>query len=421
MRKAIIYITLLLLAFTGAMVTSAFWTYRLSMQAAMGNLKTAATNMAVNLDFTLNNIGIRKRYFQRLVASGEWDAVAYLALYDRRGRILLHSNVNLIGLVVRDPYIRQVFLRGIPLDHFQLLGTGEMVYVLDYPIHYHKEGTMEMDVLRIALHTYPAMGVVRKAKFQLTLSLAATGVLWILTFLLIFYIHRSLKMERQLAEKERLALLGEMAAILAHEIRNPIGSIKGFAQFLLEREGKDQEEREFLQTMVEECVRLEKLVQDLLHYAREEHLSLTTFSLGDLVEECLKVLDTREGVEIKVQIPPTLTLKSDRDKMKQILLNLLENSLEAMEHGTITVRAREKGEKVILEIQDQGSGMTREVQERMFQPFFTTKSQGTGLGMAIVKKLTDQLAGKVEVKSTPGKGTTFTITLPRDMGQQDKK
>ena len=228
-------------------------------------------------------------------------------------------------------------------------------------------------------------------------------------------------MERQLAEKERLALLGEMAAILAHEIRNPIGSIKGFAQFLLEREGKDQEEREFLQTMVEECVRLEKLVQDLLHYAREEHLSLTTFSLGDLVEECLKVLDTREGVEIKVQIPPTLTLKSDRDKMKQILLNLLENSLEAMGHGTITVRAWEKGEKVILEIQDQGSGMTREVQERIFQPFFTTKSQGTGLGMAIVKKLTDQLAGKVEVKSTPGKGTTFTITLPRDMGQQDKK
>jgi len=384
------------------------------MQAAMGNLKTAATNMAVNLDFTLNNIGIRKRYFQKLVASGEWDAVAYLALYDRRGRILLHSNVNLIGLVVRDPYIRQVFLRGIPLDHFQLLGTGEMVYVLDYPIHYHQEGTMEMDVLRIALHTYPAMGVVRKAKFQLTLSLAATGVLWILTFLLIFYIHRSLKMERQLAEKERLALLGEMAAILAHEIRNPIGSIKGFAQFLLEKEGKNHEEREFLQTMVEECVRLEKLVQDLLHYAREEHLSLTTFSLVELVEECLKVLDTREGVEIKVQIPPTLTLKSDRDKVKQILLNLLENSLEAMEQGTITVKAREKGEKVILEIQDQGSGMTSEVQERIFQPFFTTKSQGTGLGLSITHRIIEQHRGTISVDSHPGTGTTFIIALPTD-------
>ena len=415
MRRATIYITLLLLAFTGAMVTSALWTYRLSMQAAIGNLKTAATNMAVNLDYTLNNLGTDKYYFQKLVTSGEWEAVAFLALYDKNGRILLHSNVNLIGLEVKDPYIRQVFSKGIPIDHFQLLGTGETVYVMDYPVHYHKNGVLRTDVLRIALHTYPAMGIVRKARFQLTLSLAATGVLWILTFLLIFYIRRSIMMERQLAEKERLALLGEMAAVLAHEIRNPIGSIKGFAQLLMEKKEKDDPEREFLQTMVEECIRLERLVKDLLYYAKEEHPTLSSFSLMELVQECVgQVKSKNHALDIRVDIPPHLFITSDRDKMKQILLNLLENSAEAMEgRGTLTVKAREKGNRVLLEIQDQGPGMTSQVQERVFQPFFTTKSQGTGLGMAIVKKLLDQLEGEIQIKSSPGKGTLFCITLPK--------
>ena len=403
-------------------MASALWTYKLSTQAAMGNLKTAATNMAVNLDFTLNNLGTDKYYFQKLVASKEWEAVAFLALYDSRGRIILHSNVNLIGLEVKDPYIHQVFAKGIPIEHFQLLGTGEMVYVLDYPVHYHRKGTFRTDVLRIALHTYPAMGIVRKARFQLTLSLATTGVLWILTFLLIFYIHRNTKMERQLAEKERLALLGEMSAVLAHEIRNPIGSIKGFAQFLLEKKNEGDPEREYLQTMVKECVRLEKLVKDLLYYAKEEHPSPSSFSLEELVLECLRQVkgDNRQ-INFHVQIPPGLSLVSDRDKTKQILLNILENSLEAMKgKGTLTVKAKEKGERVVLEIQDQGPGMPLQVQERIFQPFFTTKSQGTGLGMAIVKKLAEQLKGKVQIKSEPGQGTTFLLYLPKELKLPEK-
>ncbi len=418
MKRAVIYITLLLLAFTGAMVTSSLWTYRLSMQAAMGNLKTAATNMAVNLDFTINNLGIRKHYFQRLVSSGDWEAVAFLSLYNREGVVLLHSNVNLIGLKAKDPYVQRVFATGIPIDHFMVLGTGEKVYVLDYPLHYHREGKLETEVLRIALHTYPAMGVVRKARFQLTLSLGATGVLWVLTFLLIFYIGRSIRMERQLAEKERLALLGEMAAILAHEIRNPIGSIKGFAQLLLEKRRGEDPDREFLQTMVEECIRLEKLVRDLLYYAREERLTLSSFSLKELVEECIRQ-NEGGGTRFSVDIPSRFILVSDRNKLKQILLNLMENSMEAMkEGGNLLIRARERGSRVILEVQDQGKGMTPEIQRRIFQPFFTTKSQGTGLGMAIVKKLVDQLRGEIQIKSSPGQGTTFHIEIPRELQRE---
>ncbi|RLD94674.1 MAG: hypothetical protein DRI93_03635 [Aquificota bacterium] len=419
-KRASIYITLLLLAFTGAMVTSALWTYKLSMQAAMGNLKTAATNMAVNLDFTLNNLGLRRYYFQKLVSSGDWEAVAFLALYNRDSEVLLHSNINLIGLRMKDPHIQRVFATGIPMDHFMTLGTGEKVYVLDYPLHYHREGKLRTEVLRIALHTYPAMGVVRKARFQLTLSLAATGVLWILTFLLIFYIRRSIRMERQLAEKERLALLGEMAAILAHEIRNPIGSIKGFAQLLMEKKEDDSPEREFLQTMVEECIRLEKLVRDLLHYAREERLRLSTFLLKELVEECVKQSEgQREDIKLAIEISDNLTITSDRDKLKQILLNLIQNSQEAMkQEGTLTIRAHEKGDKIVLEIQDQGKGMTPEVRERIFQPFFTTKSQGTGLGMAIVKKLTEQLEGQIHVESSYGQGSVFRLILPKKVSPQ---
>ena len=169
------------------------------------------------------------------------------------------------------------------------------------------------------------------------------------------------------------------------------------------------------------CIRdREKLVRDLLHYAREERLRLSTFLLKELVEECVKQsVGQREDIKLAIEISDNLTITSDRDKLKQILLNLIQNSQEAMkQEGTLTIRAHEKGDKIVLEIQDQGKGMTPEVRERIFQPFFTTKSQGTGLGMAVVKKLTEQLEGQIHVESSYGQGSVFRLILPKKVSPQ---
>jgi two-component system sensor histidine kinase HydH len=426
MRRIVFYIIFLLMVFTGAMTTSALWTYNLSLQAARGNLKTAATNMAINLDFTLNHMGLQKDYFQKLVASGEWEAVAFLALYGKEGVLLLHSNPHLIGKRGQDSYVERVLRMGPPSEHTMTLKTGEDVYVLDFPAHLRKDQGLEMAVLRVALHTYPSMGVVRKARLHLTLSLGGVGVLWILSFLLFFYMSRSYRMEHELMEQKRLALLGEMAAVLAHEIRNPLGSIKGFAQFLMEKRKEQDPEKEYLQTMVEECRRLEKLVRDLLSYARQEDLSPTSFSLTGLIQECIhQTEETSKGEKIPIQweSPGEIVLYADRDKFKQVLLNLLQNAIEAQEPGgSITLEASQENGKMVLWIKDRGKGMDQETLKKIFQPFFTSKSKGTGLGLAIVKKLVEQMGGELYVNSQLGKGTSVQIILPiQEKGQGESK
>ena len=425
MRRIVFYIIFLLMVFTGAMTTSALWTYNLSLQAARGNLKTAATNMAINLDFTLNHMGLQKDYFQKLVASGEWEAVAFLALYGKEGVLLLHSNPHLIGKRGQDSYVERVLRMGLPSEHTMTLKTGEDVYVLDFPAHLRKDQGLEMAVLRVALHTYPSMGVVRKARLHLTLSLGGVGVLWILSFLLFFYMSRSYRMEHELMEQKRLALLGEMAAVLAHEIRNPLGSIKGFAQFLMEKRKEQDPEKEYLQTMVEECRRLEKLVRDLLSYARQEDLSPTSFSLTGLIQECIhQTEETPKGEKIPIQweSPGEIVLYADRDKFKQVLLNLLQNAIEAQEPGgSITLEASQENGKMVLWIKDRGKGMDQETLKKIFQPFFTSKSKGTGLGLAIVKKLVEQMGGELYVNSQLGKGTSAQIILPiQEKGQGEE-
>jgi len=426
MKRTGFYIILLLMAFTGAMTTSALWTYNLSLQAARGNLKTAATNMAINLDFTLNHLGLQKDYFQKLVASGEWEAVAFLALYGKKGVLLLHSNPHLIGKREQDSYVERVLRTSLPSEHTMTLKTGEDVYVLDFPAHLRKGQGLEMAVLRVALHTYPSMGVVRKARLHLTLSLGGVGVLWALSFLLFFYMSRSYRMEHELMEQKRLALLGEMAAVLAHEIRNPLGSIKGFAQFLMEKRKEQDPEKEYLQTMVEECKRLEKLVNDLLSYARQEDLSPTSFSLTGLIQECIhQTEETSKGEKIPIQweSPGEIVLYADRDKLKQVLLNLLQNAIEADGAGrTITVEASQENGKMMLWTKDRGKGMDQESLKKIFQPFFTSKSKGTGLGLAIVKKLVEQMGGEIHVNSQLGKGTSVQIILPiQEKGQGESK
>jgi PAS domain S-box-containing protein len=222
--------------------------------------------------------------------------------------------------------------------------------------------------------------------------------------------------QQQLVQRERLAALGELSAIVAHEVRNPLGVIfnsLGSLRRLLRPAG---DARVLLEIVGEEAERLNRIVGDLLDFARPSTAELRPEPLGALVEEAVgAALAARPaGVELARELDERLpAVAVDARLARQAVLNVAVNAVQAMPRGgRLTVRTRRDGDAAVLEIEDTGVGMASEVQERIFEPFFTTKASGTGLGLAVVKRIVEEHGGAVAVRSAPGIGTVFALRFP---------
>ncbi|HBA90009.1 MAG TPA: PAS domain-containing sensor histidine kinase [Geobacter sp.] len=237
------------------------------------------------------------------------------------------------------------------------------------------------------------------------------------------------ELECAVRQADRLSSLGALAAGLAHEIKNPLGGIKGAAQ-LLEREFPENEElREYVRVMLKEVQRVNLIVEELLALAAPGRLKLGKVNLHRVLSDILLLQkNASEGVDIYLQqyfdpsIPPIL---GDESLLTQLFLNLIKNAMEAVgTGGVVKVTSRvmsdysmtQKGERrarmVAIDISDSGPGIPDDVLENMFMPFFTTKSQGTGLGLAICQKIVSEHRGMIRVDSDPARGTVFTVMLP---------
>ncbi len=214
--------------------------------------------------------------------------------------------------------------------------------------------------------------------------------------------------------REKLASLGELSAGLAHEIRNPLGIIKNAAEGLLNKERGREEQMFLLNIIVQESKRLNKLVTDFLQFARPRPPEKVRASLKELVEEVVFSLEgeaKERGVSFRLSLEDVV-LSLDRDQMRQVLLNLIFNALEAMpQGGGISIVLSEGGEVACLRIEDTGVGIPQEYLDRIFDPFFTTKEKGTGLGLALAYRIVEAHGGTIGVESGQG-GTTFTVRLP---------
>ncbi len=234
---------------------------------------------------------------------------------------------------------------------------------------------------------------------------------------------------QRMKERNRLAALGEMAAGLAHEIRNPLGAIRGAAQYIANE--VSDENREFVNIIMEEVDRLNVVVTEFLDYSRPLQVRVEAHNLNRLVSQVVTLFSAQglpEGVTVTTELDDDLPpVPLDAEKIKQVLLNLLQNALQAVPNGgRITVRTKRAprrsfagtrvGEatldRVAMEVEDTGEGMTPTQLERLFIPFFTTKPGGTGLGLAICQRLVQAHEGDIEVHSAPGKGTRFVVHLP---------
>ncbi len=439
-NRYLLTVVLLLGLFSIITLISAIGTYRISIQGSRHLLETRATDIAVNLGFTLERLGLNPDLFCDLVESDRWEYLAFLALIDKDRTIILHSNQKLIGRKINDPVINQVFRRERIFHHFEKLATGEEVFILDFPLKLHigevnrMERTYHDDVvpelrprtlepvpalrifcLRVALHPYPARSIERRAKFQLIMILASLSLLWILALFFIRAWQKNYRLEKSLAEKERMAALGQMAAVLAHEIRNPLSSIKGFAQIYVE-DAQDPDLREDMAVIVEQADRLERLTANLLVYARPTKLNIQAFPLDALCKELDRLVSAeKKGVILDLRCNDK-TVRADREKLIQIVLNLVQNSIEAMadqdseKKVSVEIMAREDG--IDIRVTDTGRGFPEDLGKDIFEPFVTTKTKGTGLGLAIVKRLVLAMDGKIEAGNNPEGGSVVEIFLP---------
>ncbi len=224
--------------------------------------------------------------------------------------------------------------------------------------------------------------------------------------------------DKQIEKAEHLASIGELAAGLAHEIKNPIAGMKGALEIIRQKTDASDPKKEIFTEILLQIEKIHKITQDLLSYARPKEMNISLINPNICVENAIKLAKTQTNKkDIQFEFTPlengTLAL-IDPDKIQEVMLNLMVNSIFAIQkRGKIKIELREK-QNIELEIvfSDDGIGIKQNNLQHIFTPFFTTRKRGTGLGLSISKKIIEAHRGTIEVKSEENKGTTFLIRLP---------
>lgn len=337
--------------------------------------------------------------------------VAYFALIDHHGIYRFHTNSDLIGAPAENSGDFALPEKHLPLERRVTLHTGEQAYEFIFPLRLPGEGLL----LQLVLHTYRSDEVIRQARFTLILLLALLVAGWGLVIVILRLMARGNRYRQEIARQESLVRLGELGATLAHEIRNPLAGIKGFAQWI-ERKPTDERNRSYAERIVVEVRRLERLVGDLLAYARSEPYPMTSTPLAELLADLLSNIGNEAaaaGVRSEVDCPDELYVYANGDRLGQLLLNLCLNAIQAMPDGGVLAIAvrHDTGHLIEITVTDSGDGIPAELLPRIFEPFFTTKARGTGLGLALCRKIAEEHGGTLTAVNVPAGGARFALTL----------
>ncbi len=252
------------------------------------------------------------------------------------------------------------------------------------------------------------------------ISYVKVSIFLLVGFLSAAFARQVSDMEQELRLRERLSYLGEMAAQLAHEIRNPLMSITGAVE-LIHRNAQNHlsdNDKKLMQTIQTESHRLSKLLTEVLDYTRDEKLDTQNTRIAQVLDDIFLSFSQNPKMNCGVQITKFYQrhdhkAEIDRDKMKQVFINIIENSMEAMpDGGTLTIASIQDNGMIKISFADTGRGMNREQQKKVFQPFYTEKTGGSGIGLALAQKITRYHGGRVTFDTQEKKGTTFHVFLP---------
>ncbi|MDF1593462.1 MAG: ATP-binding protein [Desulfobacterales bacterium] len=382
-HSIIMGITLLLVGFAGIFLLFLTQSYR-AAKASLSRIKAFSDNLVDNMPIGL----LATDTFQKVVAMN------YVA-----GRILELSVPDSIGKGAEQILPKEL------LQQFQSLNVSG--------------GVVEQEI-----NCTLKNGAVLHLEANATLLKDETGNL-LGSVLLFKDLSEVRALRKEIARNQRLATVGRLAAGVAHEIRNPLSSIKGFATYFKERYQDAPEDLHIANIMIQEVDRLNRVVGQLLEFARPVTISKRPLNLKTFVADSLKLVE-RQAAEKTIRIRTNLadfaeTVLVDPDKMNQVLLNLYLNAIESMDEGggslSVTLAADNPARQVAIRIADTGSGIREQDLGHIFDPYFTTKAAGTGLGLAIAQKIIEGHGGAIKIDSNP-RGTTVTIFLPFTAGTE---
>lgn len=238
----------------------------------------------------------------------------------------------------------------------------------------------------------------------------------LLTALVLQYINKNIRLRDELISSAKMQMIGEMAASVSHDIRNPLTVSRGFVQLLKEPSLNSDDRERYISLALQEMDRAKEIIDDYLILANPYPEEKEEVQLNDeivWIRDILEPYSLLHNVQIKTYAPEPAILLCERKKIRQVFVNVAKNAIEAMHGGGVLFIELAKGNgRIEITFQDNGVGMDEEQISRLGEPYFTTKTKGTGLGMMVVWKIVQSLGGKIDVSSTPGEGTDFKISLP---------
>lgn len=392
-------------------------------------------------------MGMRMHHMQQQALLEEMagqPGVLWFAVTDAQGIIILHSDPDKVGRALYSPDEMQK-LKPEENSRWRLLEQTETapaleVYRLFQPMsapwrhgmHGMSRGnsssTERQQVIFIAVDASDLVATQSGEKRNTLIILFALATVLLASVLSFFWYRRYLRsrqlLQDEMKRKEKLVALGHLAAGVAHEIRNPLSSIKGLAKYFAERAPAGGEAHQLAQVMAKEADRLNRVVSELLELVKPTHLALQAVDLNTLINHSLQLVSQDANCrEIQLRFTANDTLpeiQADPDRLTQVLLNLYLNAIQAIgQHGVISVTASESGAGVKISVTDSGKGIAADQLEAIFTPYFTTKAEGTGLGLAVVHNIVEQHGGTIQVASLEGKGARFTLWLPVNITRKD--
>jgi len=230
--------------------------------------------------------------------------------------------------------------------------------------------------------------------------------------------------QQQLVKSERLAAIGELAAMIGHDLRNPLTGISGATYYLKAKYSPkmDSRSKEMFKIIEKDIEYSNKIINDLLEYSREIKLDLTESNPKEMVKEALSAVKVPKRVKMADLTRDRPKIRVDTDKMKRVFVNIIKNAVDAMPRGgKLTIESRESNGDLEVVFSDTGVGMSEKTLKNIYRPLFTTKAKGMGFGLPICKRFVEAHGGKIHVTSTVGKGSTFTITLPMQPCTEEKE
>jgi signal transduction histidine kinase len=339
--------------------------------------------------------------------------VAYALLADSDGTIAFHTNPDLRGTVLDDRGALGLIAGGAASGRRGALGTGRPVWIHDHAL---RTSDGRAVLLRVALQTADADRMLARID-RLWWSVGAVlATLWAGGLLLVLFAARADRLQREYERRQNLSLIGQMTATLAHEIRNAIGSVKGYAQLAAEKTAPGDPRAGNLAAVLQGVARIESLVGDLLRYSRDERFQIADVDPAPLIRAAGPPSDWRGQVELALE--PGLRALADREKLEAVLANAVANAVESMGGaGLLRLGLHRRGDLVALTVEDSGGGIPAAALPKLFTPFYTTKTTGTGLGLAYAKKVVEGMGGTIDLTNRGDEaGAILTVLLPRARG-----